>query len=87
MPQSGSLLVTSDGKVQYHMAMGEQYAQDRRDRASQYVCGVEYTGTGTTIRFDKKSSSSDVDTYTLKVTGNVLSPTPLNWCAPTPCAG
>ena len=79
VPQSGSLVVTSDGKVQYHVAMGEQYAQDRRDGASQYVCGVEYAGIGSTIKFEQKPSSSQVNTYILKVAGNVLSPTPLNW--------
>ena len=79
VPQVGSLIVTNDGDVKYHVAMGEQYGQDSRDSASQYVCGVEYTGTGSIISFEQKPSSGDVNTYILKVAGNVLSPKPVNW--------
>lgn len=85
VPQAGSLKVTRDGRVQYHTAMGEQYGEDSRGLVSQYACGVEYTGTGTEFSFDLMEFSGNLNTYSLKVKCNVLSPRPVDWCAPRPC--
>lgn len=89
VPHVGSLKVARQvslgEKVLYHMAMGEHYRDDSRRSISQYVCGVEYEGTGATFRIVPVVSSSKLTTYSLEVESNVLSPLPINWCVPRPC--
>lgn len=85
VPKTGSLKVTRDGRVQYHVAIGEEYGEDLRGKISQYVSGVKYAGTGTTLIFDQRPAPSRFSTYFLKVKDNTLSPRPLNWCAPRLC--